>query len=285
MEKKIRDKRCDDCFRLNIQKLKDKFPNTDFSPVDKRLEEMFENSHYTSPEIQQLLTEAYKQQIGQEDLYQAEKKISNRIGQALYDEWKIKIKQMTDPLTTAVRLSVAANILDYGSHHPINIDEAITKVLETEFAIDHSDLLFEKLKEARNILYLCDNTGEIYLDKLLIETVGIHQPVIAVRGGAVLNDALMEDAEEAGLHRLGKLISNGSNAPSTILSDCSPGFLEIYEQADLIIAKGMGNLEGLVYEPNPNIFFLLMAKCDVISDLLRVSKGSFVVAYSMELWN
>ncbi|MDD2637068.1 MAG: ARMT1-like domain-containing protein, partial [Bacteroidales bacterium] len=64
---------------------------------------------------------------------------------------------------------------------------------------------------------------------------------------------------------------------STILEKCSPEFIEHYNNADLIISKGQGNLEGLINEKDPRIFFLLMVKCDVIAELLEVEKGSFVV--------
>lgn len=53
--------------------------------------------------------------------------------------------------------------------------------------------------------------------------------------------------------------------------------MEVYNSADLIISKGQGNLEGLINENDPRIFFLLMVKCDVMANLLNVAKGSFIV--------
>ena len=53
--------------------------------------------------------------------------------------------------------------------------------------------------------------------------------------------------------------------------------MEAYNNADLIISKGQGNLEGLINENDPRIFFLLMVKCDVMAENLKVDKGSFVV--------
>jgi hypothetical protein len=80
-----------------------------------------------------------------------------------------------------------------------------------------------------------------------------------------------------------KVISNGYDVPSTVLKKCSAEFLEVYLSADLIISKGQGNLEGLIFENDPRIYFLLMVKCDVIAEALNVEKGSFVVVNQTEI--
>lgn len=50
------------------------------------------------------------------------------------------------------------------------------------------------------MLYLCDNCGEIVLDKLLILQLQKHFPhlqiTVMVRGGEVLNDATMRDVRQ-----------------------------------------------------------------------------------------
>jgi hypothetical protein len=73
------------------------------------------------------------------------------------------------------------------------------------------------------------------------------------------------------------VISNGYDAPSTILEQCSNEFKDAFNQADVIISKGQGNLEGLLGKTNKEVYFLLMVKCNVIADALKVKKGDFVV--------
>ena len=97
-----------------------------------------------------------------------------------------------------------------------------------------------------------------------------------MRGGPILNDATLEDAERAGLPELCELVSNGSDAPGTILADCSPAFRERFAAADLIIAKGQGNYESLA-GVDKHIFFLLKIKCDVLSQDLGWPRGSLVL--------
>jgi hypothetical protein len=52
--------------------------------------------------------------------------------------------------------------------------------------------------------------------------------------------------------------------PGAALPFCSEEFLNEYEKADLVIAKGQGNYEALSDEKK-NIFFLLKIKCPIIA--------------------
>jgi uncharacterized protein with ATP-grasp and redox domains len=87
----------------------------------------------------------------------------------------------------------------------------------------------------------------------------------------------MEDAKYIGMDLVADVISNGYDAPSTILEHCSSAFLEVFDRADVIISKGQGNLEGLLGQTTKDVYFLLMVKCEVIADVLGVKKGNFVV--------
>ena len=77
--------------------------------------------------------------------------------------------------------------------------------------------------EAQTILYLADNAGEIFFDRLLIEQLTGARVTLAVRGMPVINDATREDALAAGLEEIAEIIDNGSDAPGTILQDCNAG--------------------------------------------------------------
>ena len=85
-----------------------------------------------------------------------------------------------------------------------------------------------------------------------------------VREKPVINDATLDDALKVGLNKVATIISNGSDAPATILSQSSPEMLRYYRAADLIISKGQGNYESLS-DRSENIFFLFKVKCPVIA--------------------
>ena len=234
-----------------------------------------------APVISSEIHALWRKHSGNEDPYLEEKKHSNDIALGLYDELKEKVRMSADPVDTALRLAIAGNIIDYGASYPFDFHATIDRVMSSHFAIDHSKQLREVIAKSKTILYLGDNSGEIVMDKLFIETLGLRNVVFAVRGAPVINDVTMDDARYVGIDKITRVITNGFDAPSTILEYCSPEFRDVFEYADLVISKGQGNFEGLNDKTDKNIFFLLMAKCKVVAETLNVSQGSFVIKNSM----
>jgi uncharacterized protein with ATP-grasp and redox domains len=86
----------------------------------------------------------------------------------------------------------------------------------------------------------------------------------------------MEDAHFVGLDKVVKVVSNGFDAPGTLLNECSEEFLDKYRKSDLILSKGQGNYESLSAE-NRSIFFLLNVKCPVIAEDIHCKVGELVL--------
>lgn len=230
----------------------------------------------TSPGIITPIHTLIREITGIEDLYQEEKVEATNEALALYPQLKEMILGSTDPFETAVRLSIAGNIIDYGALDGYNLEETIQRVLKQPFALDHLEELRTAIDQTEQILYLADNAGETVFDRLLIET--ISKPVVyAVKDAPILNDATIVDAQAAGLDKITEVISCGARCPGTLLSQCSAEFIERFKKAELIIAKGMGNYESLSEEKSP-IFFLLQVKCELVARDLAVPKGSIVIA-------
>lgn len=228
-------------------------------------------------ELQRNITRELTAITGIADLYSDEKRTSNQLALDLCQRWRPRVMQAADPLMLALKLSIAGNIMDYGAHDHFDLEATISRVITTPFAIDHTQRLREQLQQSARLLYLADNAGEIVFDRLLIETLGHPDVTVVVRGGPVLNDATLADAETAGLDQVAHVISSGLALPSTHVEQSSAEMQQHFRQADLIIAKGQGNLEGLIERNDRRIFFLLMAKCDVMAEKLGVTKGSFIV--------
>jgi uncharacterized protein with ATP-grasp and redox domains len=185
------------------------------------------------------------------------------------------VNEAPDPLETAVRLSIAGNIIDFGPVREYDLLDVVERVLAQPFAVDHGAALREALARVDHVLYLADNAGETVFDRLLIEQLEL--PVLyAVKGGPTLNDATREDALAAGLDQVAEVVSNGSDAPGTILDRCSKEFRKLYDEAELVIAKGQANYETLSAE-GPRVFFLLQTKCPVIARDVGVPTGSIVL--------
>ncbi len=213
---------------------------------------------------------------GIDDFYVDVKRQCNELGKQFYPQIKEKVQRSSDPFETAVRFAIAGNIIDFGvnlngAKRP-NVEQAIEKALSFDTGSAVESLTLE-VSKAKTILYISDNTGEQFFDKILLEEMPIEKIVYSVRGKPILNDCLMDDAVIAGIDKLVKVIDNGSGAPGVIIDDCNEEFRSEFDKADLIIAKGQGNFETL-NESDKNIFFMLKAKCPVVADHIGCDTGT-----------
>ena len=216
-----------------------------------------------------------RERIGNDDPYRSAKQESTRQALALYPKLKHLVAEAPDPLDTAVRLAIAGNIIDLGPQKDYDLEGTIERVLTQRYAVDDGPALRKALGRVESVLYLGDNAGETVFDRVLIEAIDV--PVIyVVRGGPIINDATVEDARAAGLDEVATLMSNGSKGPGTILERTSSEFRSLYDDAELILAKGQGNYETLSDE-GERLFFLLQTKCPVISRDIGVPVGSIVL--------
>lgn len=215
------------------------------------------------------------------DPYREVKEKYNRITLGLADELKRVIEISTDPFETSLRISLAGNIIDFGPNITLNkkiIKEAIKKSLSQNLDEEKIKLLKENIDNAKRILFIGDNAGEIVLDKIFIEKLPKEKITYVVRGGYALNDATMQDAKMVGMTDTVRVITTGLDMPAAILPLCSKDFLVNYKRSDLIIAKGQGNYEALC-EEDKNIFFLLKIKCPIVASTFkkRYKVGDIVV--------
>ena len=231
----------------------------------------------TSPEIAKGTNAIICDILNNEDPYKPIKELDNNYALSKLNEFKEIIDNSENKFETALRLSIAGNIMDSISSPNADIPKTFDYVLNSELTINHSKKLEAEIQKAKTILYLGDNAGEIVLDKLFIETINHNNIYFAVRGAPVINDATIEDAELVKMSEVAKVISNGDSSSSTLLNYVSDEFMDIYNKADVIISKGMGNLEGLLNNGNNKIFFLLMVKCTPIGESISAKKGDFVV--------
>ncbi len=222
--------------------------------------------NYPSPYSARYLNILVKKESGIEDLYADEKIFYNQMLLGLYDEFRDEVIKSDDPLKTALKYAISGNIIDFGTPGTFDVEKTFSEALHKKLAVDDSEALFESVRNAKMVLYLGDNAGEIVTDKLFIKTLNHPNVVFAVRGNAVLNDITLKDAEEVGMSEVAHVIDNGFDAPSTLPDFCSDEFNEVFDKAEVIISKGQGNFEGLYKQvEKENIFFLFMVKCQEIA--------------------
>lgn len=233
----------------------------------------------TPPFMAQQIYRFLREETSIRDPYRQEKISSNKMMLKLLPEMKKRTRAASDPLEYALRLAIAGNIIDFGIgtwQEGIEIEDVISHALESNICMDSFNAFRERVKSSANILYLGDNSGEIVMDRILIEEIGAHKVTFAVRGQPILNDVTLQEAEETGITKLTRTVENGSDAPGTILRDCSPGFQKRFRQADMVISKGQGNYETLSDCPR-EIFFLLKVKCPVVAKTTGHPQGSVML--------
>lgn len=230
------------------------------------------------PIMAEYIQQTIRQVTGEADPYHALKKKYNGFALKLYPELKKKVANSANPLETALRFSIAGNIIDFGALSTLDdatVMETLNHALTQEV---HGDLgaLVHDIGKARSILWLADNAGEIVCDRLVLDLIDKSRVIFAVRGAPVINDATREDAEAAGISQMVTVIDNGIAIPGTVLQRCSGAFLRAYDNADLIISKGQGNYETLPHDDD-RIYFLFKAKCSVVAQKAECVLGDIVV--------
>lgn len=236
------------------------------------------------PAVAQQLHRIIRNKTGASDPYLAVKERMNRLASEALPLCAESIPSAPDPRVAALRLAIAGNLLDCGAKlqiEPENLPQMLADLSERPLVGDPLDLFCEA-ETAERILYLADNAGEIVFDRLLLNFLPIGKMTLAVRGSPVLNDALLEDADLAGFTGLVPVIDNGSDAPGTLLEDCSEEFRACFAEADLIISKGQGNYETLSDVRAP-LFFLFTVKCPIVATQIGEPVGT-MIAKKSALW-
>jgi len=231
------------------------------------------------PEMGGIIYRLVKEITEVEDPFKEIKEECNKIALDIYPDLKDKVAQSEDRLLTAIRLAAAANVIDFGVNSSLVIKKEIRGVFNEDFAMCDYREFKEALHNTKQILYLADNAGEVVFDRILIEELN-REVIYVVRDKPVINDALIEDAKFCGIDKIASVVTNGSDAPGTILDLCSKDFLNLYAKAKLIISKGQGNFEGLVGRSDAPISFLFKAKCPVIANDIGCKVGDIILKYN-----
>lgn len=223
-----------------------------------------------------------RRETGETDPYRAAKEASNAEALSLLPAVQDLIKRETDPLGFALKAAVAGNIMDYGCFENFDVSSLMEQLNSHQFTLNDRDDLETQLETAKSLTYFADNAGEIVFDRLLIEQLVVRYPIktvrLVVRSEPFLNDALEEDALTTGMTQIPGLELHALPV--------SPADHDLHQWAratasDLIIAKGMANFEN--YGDLHPFYFLFIAKCEVIANLLTqscsrpVSQGDWIL--------
>ena len=226
-----------------------------------------------APYLTGAFAKAYQTYWPGEDAYAQLKRESNDLVLSLLPEIRARVEAAGDPLKLALQFARTGNFLDFGILTPETAHAALADALDKtpDMALDPA--VYADLLQARSLVILGDNAGEIAFDTVLVEQLRRRYPALAVsycvRGENTLNDATREDAAYVGMDALVPILDNGSAISGTEPGFLGPALQDALDRADVILSKGSGNFECLA-GCGKNIYYVFMCKCDRLSRILRV---------------
>jgi hypothetical protein len=232
------------------------------------------------PEVASRVYEEMATLAQREDLYAQQKEEATKQALSFVPALKQHLKTSSNKLLDATKIAVAGNVIDLAAEVEFDLTEEIHSLFEREFAHNDFTLLQKQLKKAKKIVILGDNTGEHIFDYLFVETLQELYPKLSisyfVRGTPIINDVTMKEAKEVGFDTLCNLVDSGVNTPGFAYTRATQKAQELFDNADLVISKGMGNYECLSPSHRENIFFLLKVKCNVVALSLKQEVGDII---------
>ncbi|WP_292485134.1 DUF89 domain-containing protein [Methanohalobium sp.] len=219
--------------------------------------------------------------LGDEDPYLELKKLSNKTAEDIFPvaQKRVYNDDVSDKelFRRSVLASVIGNTFDFGvvgfDVAPEIFDETFKQTFEKGLDVDDTSSMFEMLD---NVVYVADNSGEILLDTIvfdIIKKLGGYITLV-VRGAPILNDATLDDVYDYEIDKkVDYLLTTGSNAIGVNFEDAPYELLEAFDNASLIISKGMANYETLSeYNLGPTAY-LLKTKCESVASDLGLDTG------------
>ena len=241
-----------------------------------------EHKGWSSPETANEILRVIRGVSGVADPYKAVKATEMAQAESVFSEVKDRV---ANDLRSSANLAILGNSLDFFR----SPDDALAGVSEqagSDLVYFHDDLdrLQDFLdKDPGLILYLTDNSGEVFFDFPLFKYIQnrASRAVLVVKGGPGLNDLTGVELESVSIGGMfGETMDTGTDGAGIDWRHVSPAFWDLAEKADLIIAKGMANFETVYFrEMTTPVFFLFRAKCHVVADYFKAPMDSMIALW------
>ncbi|MHC1710285.1 MAG: DUF89 domain-containing protein [Methanomassiliicoccales archaeon] len=221
--------------------------------------------------------------LGVDDPYAALKAESNRVAFSLLPRAEELVEGSEDRLKAACLVAIAGNVMDFGIggyEHPEELRHLFDALVAEEPEPNDLERMRELLGNAKEVLYLFDNCGEIVLDVPLLrelKSMGLRVTGV-VKGEPIISDATWEDLSISGADKLlDERLTTGVFAVGLDLDRAPADLKAAFARVDLVIAKGMANFEALSGTDVRPIVHLLRSKCQPVSKAIGARKDRNVI--------
>ena len=246
----------------------------------------------TPAEIVYALSKRAARALGQSDPWAPDRKRWLEAALGVESALRESIEAAADRFAEALRLTLAANLLDCEFRDEIRPGFSIAALRKDAAEARLGGAVVEDLRQAvesaSRILYVHESAGELLFDRLLIETFAkpVDAVVSVVRESPALGGATAEDAAAVGLARVARVIDPGIGCRGVLLASASQAFRDEYLAADLVIAKGQAAYEtlegrgGEIAGGRKPTAFLMRVKCAVLARELGAALGDAVIEWA-----
>ena len=220
--------------------------------------------------------------LGEEDPYKNLKEECNQLVLEKYEEIKKIIEDAVDPLFQAIIVSAIGNTIDFASQHEIDLISDIKNYGQENLVINDYSAFRKSLRNAKSLLIIGDNAGEIVFDKLLVVTIKDFYPnleiIYSVRESPIINDATMVDAKFIGLTDLIPVVESSATPGVDINSSPDEFKGYFFQKGTVILSKGQGNFESLydIELPGKEIYYLMKVKCNLMERIFGAKIGDLI---------
>jgi uncharacterized protein with ATP-grasp and redox domains len=241
----------------------------------------FDNS---PPELSREVHAIIRNVAKSKDPYKKVKIESNKMVKKKYHKLEQMLFSSKNPLLMAVKLSIVGNVIDFGTSNRFSLEEAINAASNKYFVDEDYQKFKEKLNKSKTVLYLADNAGEIFFDKLLLGKLSNmgKKLTYVIKANPIINDATIEDAMFAEIDKIATIIEGDAgqpcSCPGIVLKYASKELLKYLKSSDMVISKGQGNYESLS-SIDRDIFFLLMVKCPLVARDINTELAELVLRF------
>ena len=217
----------------------------------------------------------YKKHFGLDgDRYVEEKKQSNAFVLERLERITQLVEQQADPVFAALQFAILGNYLDFSALRGKVSFEALDQMLSDALNMQLDVAVYEKfcrdLEAGKKLLYITDNAGEIGFDKVFALQLQKKYPhlqiTFCVRGLPVHNDATRQDVEFMQIPF--PVVDTGNGIAGVEISLLSSQSRQAFEEADVILAKGMGNTESMT-GCGYNVYYAFLVKCMRFADYFQ----------------
>lgn len=174
-----------------------------------------------------------------------------------------------ETIPDAIKMSVMGNVIDFGAKEQFELNEMIQCHFDQPFVLDDTATFIKELRNAKELVIIADNVGEHIFDKLLIETIKKSYDIKVhyfVRGVPIINDITLQEAQL--LKSCANIVDSGVETPGYDLEEANSDSKEIFDRADIVLSKGMGNFESLYRVTKRPVYYLFVIKCAVVAEAI-----------------